>query len=34
MTGPRIALTFDAEHPDRRRCRAGVQKELLEVLDG
>jgi len=33
MTGPRIALTFDAEHPDRPRCRAGVQDELLEALD-
>jgi peptidoglycan-N-acetylglucosamine deacetylase len=33
MTGPRIALTFDAEHPDRPRCRAGVQDELLEAID-
>jgi peptidoglycan/xylan/chitin deacetylase (PgdA/CDA1 family) len=33
MAGPRIALTFDAEHPDRPRCRAGVQEEMLEVLD-
>jgi peptidoglycan/xylan/chitin deacetylase (PgdA/CDA1 family) len=33
MTGPRIALTFDAEHPDRPRCRPAVQEELLEVLD-
>ncbi|HSS37005.1 MAG TPA: polysaccharide deacetylase family protein, partial [Patescibacteria group bacterium] len=29
----RIALTFDAEHPDRSRCRPGVQDEILEVLD-
>ncbi|MEA2536035.1 MAG: peptidoglycan-N-acetylglucosamine deacetylase [Chloroflexota bacterium] len=33
MTEPRIALTFDAEHPDRPRCRPGVQEELLDVLD-
>ncbi len=33
MTGPRIALTFDAEHPDRPRCRPGVQDELLDALD-
>jgi peptidoglycan/xylan/chitin deacetylase (PgdA/CDA1 family) len=30
--GPRIALTFDAEHPDRPRCRPGVQVELLDTL--
>ncbi len=29
----RIALTFDAEHPDRPRCRPGVQEEILETLD-
>jgi peptidoglycan/xylan/chitin deacetylase (PgdA/CDA1 family) len=28
----RIALTFDAEHPDR-PCRPGVQEEILDVLD-
>lgn len=33
MRGPRIALTFDAEHPDRPRCRPGVQEEILDVLD-
>ena len=33
MSGPRIALTFDAEHPDRPRCRPGVQEALLDVLD-
>ena len=33
MDRPRIALTFDAEHPDRSRCRPGVQDEILEVLD-
>jgi peptidoglycan-N-acetylglucosamine deacetylase len=33
MSGPRIALTFDAEHPDRSRCRPGVQEALLDVLD-
>jgi peptidoglycan-N-acetylglucosamine deacetylase len=32
MTGPRIALTFDAEHPDRPRCRWGVQDEILDAL--
>jgi len=30
--GPRIALTFDAEHPDRSRCRPGVQEDLLDAL--
>jgi peptidoglycan/xylan/chitin deacetylase (PgdA/CDA1 family) len=33
MSGPRIALTFDAEHPDRPRCRPGVQDELIDALD-
>ena len=33
VTQIRIALTFDAEHPDRPRCRPGVQDELLDVLD-
>jgi peptidoglycan/xylan/chitin deacetylase (PgdA/CDA1 family) len=33
MSGARIALTFDAEHPDRRRCRPGVQEAILDVLD-
>ncbi len=33
MTGPRIALTFDAEHPDRPRCRPGVQEALLDALE-
>ncbi len=33
VTEPRIALTFDAEHPDRPRCRPGVQDELLDALD-
>jgi hypothetical protein len=27
MSGPRIAVTFDAEQPDRPRCRPGVQGE-------
>lgn len=30
--GPRIALTFDAEHPDRPRCAPGVQEAILDVL--
>ena len=33
MDQPRIALTFDAEHPDRPRCRPGVQDEILDALD-
>lgn len=33
MNQPRIALTFDAEHPDRPRCRPGVQDEILDVLE-
>jgi peptidoglycan/xylan/chitin deacetylase (PgdA/CDA1 family) len=33
MTELRIALTFDAEHPDRPRCEPGVQERLLEALD-
>ncbi|MDQ2964552.1 MAG: polysaccharide deacetylase family protein [Chloroflexota bacterium] len=33
MSGPRIALTFDAEHPDRPRGRPGVQEALIDVLD-
>jgi peptidoglycan/xylan/chitin deacetylase (PgdA/CDA1 family) len=30
---PRVALTFDAEHPDRERCRAGLQEEMVKLLD-
>jgi peptidoglycan/xylan/chitin deacetylase (PgdA/CDA1 family) len=33
MSGARIALTFDAEHPDRPRCRPGIQEGLIDVLD-
>ena len=29
----RVALTFDAEHPDRDRCRAGLQDEMVRMLD-
>jgi peptidoglycan-N-acetylglucosamine deacetylase len=28
----RVALTFDAEHPDHPRCTAGVQDGVLELL--
>src|SRR3989442_12694363 len=28
----RVALTFDAEHPDRPRCRPGVQEEIVNLL--
>jgi len=28
----RVALTFDAEHPDRPRCSPGVQDGIVEVL--
>ena len=31
MTGPRVALTFDAEHPDRVH-RTGVTEGILDVL--
>jgi peptidoglycan-N-acetylglucosamine deacetylase len=31
--GPRVALTFDAEHPDRPACPPGVQDEMVTVLD-
>lgn len=30
--GLRVALTFDAEHPDRPGCRAGVQEAIVEAL--
>ncbi len=30
--GPRIALTFDAEHPDRPRCDPGNAERILGVL--
>src|SRR5438132_3062158 len=29
----RVALTFDAEHPDRPRCRPGNQEEIVKLLD-
>ncbi len=29
---PRIALTFDAEHPDRPRCPAGNAERILDTL--
>lgn len=29
---PRVALTFDAEHPDRPRCAPGTQEGILDVL--
>src|SRR5712691_2378894 len=28
----RVALTFDAEHPDRPRCRPGVQEENVALI--
>jgi peptidoglycan/xylan/chitin deacetylase (PgdA/CDA1 family) len=28
----RVALTFDAEHPDRPRCAPGVQEAVLDLL--
>jgi peptidoglycan-N-acetylglucosamine deacetylase len=30
--GPRVALTFDAEHPDRPLCPPGVAEAILDVL--
>jgi peptidoglycan-N-acetylglucosamine deacetylase len=30
----RVALTFDAEHPDRAHCPPGVQERVLEILAG
>jgi len=30
--GPRVALTFDAEHPDRPRCPPGGAERILDVL--
>jgi peptidoglycan-N-acetylglucosamine deacetylase len=30
--GPRVALTFDAEHPDRPLCPPGNAEKLLDVL--
>lgn len=30
--GPRVALTFDAEHPDRPRCPPGGAERILAVL--
>jgi peptidoglycan/xylan/chitin deacetylase (PgdA/CDA1 family) len=34
MTAPlRVALTFDAEHPDRPRCPAGNAERILDILD-
>jgi peptidoglycan/xylan/chitin deacetylase (PgdA/CDA1 family) len=29
-----VALTFDAEHPDRERWRPGVHDEMVKLLDG
>jgi peptidoglycan/xylan/chitin deacetylase (PgdA/CDA1 family) len=29
---PRVALTFDAEHPDRRQCPPGVAEQIREAL--
>ncbi len=33
MSDLRIALTFDAEHPDRERCPPGNQERLLDTLE-
>jgi peptidoglycan-N-acetylglucosamine deacetylase len=30
--GPRVALTFDAEHPDRPRCPPGNAERILDTL--
>jgi peptidoglycan/xylan/chitin deacetylase (PgdA/CDA1 family) len=30
----RVALTFDAEHPDRPVGRSGVEEDLLDLLEG
>jgi peptidoglycan/xylan/chitin deacetylase (PgdA/CDA1 family) len=30
--GPRVALTFDAEHPDRSSCPPGNAERILDVL--
>lgn len=32
--GPRVALTFDAEHPDRPLCPPGNAERILDVLRG
>jgi peptidoglycan/xylan/chitin deacetylase (PgdA/CDA1 family) len=32
--GPRIALTFDAEHPDRPRCPPDAADRILDALSG
>jgi peptidoglycan-N-acetylglucosamine deacetylase len=32
--GPRVALTFDAEHPDRELCPPGNAERILDVLAG
>jgi len=29
----RVALTFDAEHPDRSKCPPGTQERMLDVLE-
>jgi peptidoglycan-N-acetylglucosamine deacetylase len=29
---PRVALTIDAEHPDRPQCPPGAQEEIVELL--
>jgi peptidoglycan/xylan/chitin deacetylase (PgdA/CDA1 family) len=31
-SGPRVALTFDAEHPDRPRCPPGNPERILDTL--
>lgn len=31
---PRVALTFDAEHPSRSQCPPGVTERILDVLAG
>ncbi len=32
--GPRVALTFDAEHPDRPGCPPGAAERILDTLHG
>ena len=33
MSDFRVALTFDAEHPDRSQCPPGTQEGILDALD-
>src|SRR5207245_10847493 len=34
MSDRRVALTFDAEHPSRKRCPPGNDRAILDVLAG